>query len=363
MISGHHIEYIKHLYDMAFNDAENKYIFAVQKEYNLVEDTIEWHPANNIKFDHVDKDVNKSYLRKNISIFKKILRNKPDTIIMVNIMDLFPFMPSIIHALGIKTTFSGILYDIYLYKWKASSLLHKVKYIFFYKILKMQKHIKRVWVLNDKASCRVLNTRWKTDKFVFLPDPIPLDITSNSEDRMITRKECTNFLHCGSMSERKGTICLLDAIKLIDCDKGKRRYFFLGKVNLDIHDLFYKKTKDLSKDHDIIIQDGFCDFEVLKEHIKKSDYIVLPYKETAKSSGIIGYAALFNKHVVVPRTGLIKRLVRSYMLGTTLENVRPQTIANFITNSTAIKHRVNGEAYVKNHRVIDFNNTINLICH
>ena len=41
----------------------------------------------------------------------------------------------------------------------------------------------------------------------------------------------------------------------------------------------------------------------------------MPYKRTSQSSGIIGYASQFSVPVLMPKKGLLKRLVRLYGLG------------------------------------------------
>lgn len=60
----------------------------------------------------------------------------------------------------------------------------------------------------------------------------------------------------------------------------------------------------------------------------RHDAILIPYKNTAQSSGLLGYAAQFNKPLLAPSNGLIGKLVNEYKLGYLLDNLSPRTIAD-----------------------------------
>lgn len=63
-LSGHHLEYIHHIYLGAIQRPEFEYVFAVpEDEWQQVKDNQEWPPANNISLvmldDHLCKEIGK----------------------------------------------------------------------------------------------------------------------------------------------------------------------------------------------------------------------------------------------------------------------------------------------------------------
>lgn len=52
-ISGHHIEYIHHIYVMARSKSECRYIFVVPENFDICNTQYNWPEANNIEFDYI----------------------------------------------------------------------------------------------------------------------------------------------------------------------------------------------------------------------------------------------------------------------------------------------------------------------
>ena len=67
----------------------------------------------------------------------------------------------------------------------------------------------------------------------------------------------------------------------------------------------------------VIVEDDFCSYERLASLCAASDLLLMPYLETAQSSGVIGYASQFGTPVLASDRGLIGKLVRRYGLGWT----------------------------------------------
>lgn len=57
---------------------------------------------------------------------------------------------------------------------------------------------------------------------------------------------------------------------------------------------------------------------------------------TNLSSGVLGYAALFNKPVIGPSDGLIGMLIKGNNLGITLESINTQSITNAFKENITI---------------------------
>jgi hypothetical protein len=87
------------------------------------------------------------------------------------------------------------------------------------------------------------------------------------------------------------------------------------------------------------------------------DLFLLPYKRDCQSSGCIGYAAEFNKPVIVSKDGFLGKLVLRNKLGYRIGNSNSITICNFLTSLTRIK-RINGQSYLSNLTVENFRRVI-----
>ena len=58
-----------------------------------------------------------------------------------------------------------------------------------------------------------------------------------------------------------------------------------------------------------------------------------PYEAVDLSSGVIGYAAYYNKPVIGPSGGLLGKIIRRYQLGTALQDITPSSLAKAIASA------------------------------
>ena len=164
------------------------------------------------------------------------------------------------------------------------------------------------------------------------------------------------FLHFGAMTNRKGTLEILDAISLLSEEERKSKVFiFAGKIGNPIYEKFYEKVNILKNTCRIIIEEGFCSNELLVDLCVTSDCILCPYKNTNLSSGVLAYAATYKKQVIGPSDGLIGKIIRKYNLGTRLSEISAVAIKHAICNVKRYEIKTNYEKYIK---VEDFVNTI-----
>lgn len=120
-----------------------------------------------------------------------------------------------------------------------------------------------------------------------------------SDDKIV----CSHF---GALTERKGTLDILEAI--LETDKShikKFTFIFAGRVSLDIKQRFYELLAKAKMKTNIIVIDEYVDYGFICNICQISDFVIIPYKNTAQSSGVIAYCAQFNVPVVGPRTGLL----------------------------------------------------------
>jgi hypothetical protein len=363
--SGHHLEYFNHLYEyIGKNKNQEGYVFVVPEEFHNLKDKFVWETYENISFHYIDEIDLKEHVKNKFKkafylsrLLKKTMKelNSKD-VFLIDLMTFLPFLP---FFLSNKNKVSGIIYHIYLYKWKESSKLSKIqdvlKYLFFAKF----SCFSNIFILNDSAAFRRLNTLYKVNKFKFLVDPIvpiksnkPKDLRSqlsiNIEDQII--------LHFGAMTETKGTLDVLNFVKRVSKNELKNMVFvFAGVVKSDIKKEFYKLIEELNGKCRIFVFDEFLDYDFTASLFYSSDVVFCPYQRIYQSSGVIGYSVQFNKPVIVPNQGLLGKLVRNNKIGITYEKFESQIILDALSKSK--KYRISNN-YLKHHTIEEFSSAI-----
>lgn len=335
-IEGHHLEYIHHLYDKARSMMNDDFIFYLNNKFNEVKEIMEWEDAPNVKFEYLSDEEQMKSDNSNLLIaawhqswiVRRIAnKEKIDKIWLIMFIHLMPFLPVILSK---KIKIMGVLYRIYLYdkdKMKGVRLwLEKFRYSIFVN----NKSVERILVLNDQYAVDQLNKIYSTDKFYFLPDPVPnIDMSKvkNIRCELGINPEDKVYLHFGGLDPRKGTLEILDAIALMSEEELAGIVFvFAGRVYKSMHDEFYERYEKLKDKVKILVYDEFCDYDFLNNLCYSCDCILIPYKNPNQSSGVIGYASLFQKPVIGPSQGLLGRLIKDYQLGQTIDKIDKEMI-------------------------------------
>lgn len=328
-VSGHHLEYLHHYYMGALSRKEEKYIVMVPKEFLIVQDKYTWPKADHITFEYFRpeeevllKEQNFYKLGWNVSkILNKTVRNKDvDKVLLTMLMQFIPF---IIFLLPRKVRVRGIMYKIYLYEEKNMSFFRLLAERIRFWLAAHSDIIEKIFVLNDKDSAQRLNSIYKTDKFHFLPDPVPeIDIEKVHDVRKELNIPVNDkiYLHFGSLDYRKGTIDILKVIASANRNEMQGRTFiFAGKIKRSLRNDFYSLLHKAQAKANILVFDEFCSYEFLKNLCYSCDIILMPYYLTNLSSGILGYAVVFRKPVIAPKKGLIGQLVSQFKMGTIID--------------------------------------------
>ncbi len=364
---GHYLEYIHHLYNGACKYKEIDFIFSVPKEFQEMKNMLNWKKSDNIVFHYFSRlDFNSNGFVISKSIKKsKFVRDiaKLHSVNEVFFISLIRYLPMIAFFIPKNVRISGIIYLIYLYRWKVSKLLLKFQDIIKYFLLNSQSNFKTVFLLNDTSAPFYLNKKLNTDKFTYLPDPyVPIDESNliNFREKYEVSNENIVFSHLGTLTKRKGTLKILDAIDSMDEIELKNKSFiFAGRIKDDIKVEFYDKYSKLKNKVQILYFDEFCEYSFLGSICLSSTFILLPYSNTAQSSGIIGYGAQFKVPVVVPNGGLLGKLVKKYKLGYTVDLSSGKEIADFIKQSQKTTCSTNTQSkYILDHSVSNFNKAI-----
>lgn len=337
-IKGHFLEYIHHIYDLC-RRKDGYFIFYLPEEFNLIKNRFEWQVAENISFVFISNEQYKYYTSLNILKRSKYLcgllkdqtyKNNISKIICCALIQIIPFAPFILPS---KIKVSGIIYMIYLYRWKDLSVFGKFQNIAKYFIMSFCRIFDKVFILNDENSAIKLNKLYHTSKFCYLPDPyVPLEggnnINTIRKDYNIENDKKI-IIHFGALNENKGTLDLMNSLKQLPVELINNIHFILaGKIDEEIKSYFYIIYNDIKNRINITLVDSFCTYEFLKELCIASDAIVIPYKRTSQSSGVIGYASQFGKPVIAPSSGLLGQLVNEYRLGIVVPDLTPEALIN-----------------------------------
>lgn len=367
-VTGHHLEYIHHLYHGYIGMSDNKYVFCLPFEFTDKRNILNWEDASNIKYYFFDKKVleSKHYLLRSLRITrllnKAMKETGSDNLFAISLMELLPLFALLNYNKKIKV--SGIIYMIYLYRWNYASIFTKMLDILKHFILTRFRIFEYIYMLNSEIAPRILNKKFKTTKYFYLPDPF-FDIGLSSERigefNFSSRK---TFLHIGTMSPRKGTLEILDAIILLQNELRKNsRFVFAGRIDKTITQEFMEKLERIENSSDFIeIHDYFCDFEAFNHHISSCDFILIPYKLIAQSSGIISYSAKYEKPIIGPQKGMIGNLIRKYKLGVCIEKVEAHAISSALLEIQCFDSSVmKCDSYMMEHSVDQFQRVVNIL--
>jgi len=368
-IDGHHLEYINHLYNMAAEDNERHYIFILNPEFEFKKKLLNWKETNNTTIDYFTKkeliNFNKNAFVSSYFLCKalknRIKRYSATEVFLINIISFLPF---IIFFINNKIKVSGIVYLIYLYRWKKSNFFVKIQDILKYLIFSNSAIFKNIFLLNDQASPRYLNSKYNTKVFKYLPDPI--SNPNISKKSVVFRSDlkipdtAIVYLHFGALNDRKGTIEILKALDSGKIKKMDEYYFiFAGKVGIDIKNDFYNYLNKLAGNKNILVFDKFCDYSFIESLCELSDFILMPYKVNEQSSGVLNYAAIFEKPVLGVNTGLIGRIIKKYKLGYLIENYSSHKIVDFFNKEIIItSNESHSNLYMKDNSIENFKKLI-----
>lgn len=338
-ISGHFLEYVHHVYTMAFEDSNNEYIFLVPKDFNKIKSALQWPYAQHIVFDLFDKDKARENARKNLLdlvynsyrlckfVNLKAKEYHADYIYANELIEFVPFAP-LFFKRHIKLF--GIIYRIYLHdvdkRSKFSIWIDKQKF----KLMSICDVFCNVLILNDEGSANSLNKIYRTNKFISIPDPFNLIDYGKLVDIRTEYKiddDKTLFVHFGSMNSNKGTIEILKSLKcLSDEERDSYVFVFAGKVNQSIKEQVYILYNELKDRLRVILIDEYCSFEFFAALCVSCNAILTPYRRTAQSSGLIGYASQYSKPVIAPSHGLLGNIVSKYKLGILIDSVNTSNL-------------------------------------
>ena len=167
------------------------------------------------------------------------------------------------------------------------------------------------------------------DNIFVIPDPIePLPKISQevARDYLELPQKKPIILFFGGLNHRKGFDVLLKAIPLID----KEVYILIaGKLDDSIEEeTIQKYRQSLRKPECLIFHLRYIKDGDIAKYFLASDAVILPYRRGFKgTSGVLNYASVTGKPVIVSDTGEISHIVRENNLGILIEPESSEAIA------------------------------------
>ena len=362
-LTGHRLEYIHHIYIGACDRSKESFIFVVPESFNVKKLNLVWPENKNVFFRFIpDCEVQKVELGKSLMkssylhtrlLSKYAKEERPDQILLISLMNYMPwlaFMRLRLHSIY------GIIYKIYLYDdfYGVRKLINNT----IYKLFAHRKCMGKIFILNDAVSAKRLNEIYHTLNFHYLPDPVPsIDRKGVTDIRneLGVKPSDKMYLHFGGLTERKGTLVILEAIAMMSAEELESKVFvFAGSVNDDIKAHFYALKSSLDRNVRIIVFDEFCSYSLINNLCESCNVILIPYFNSGQSSGVIGYASYFNKPVIGPSGGLIGNLIKEYNMGQRLNTISAESLKKALCGDIP----AHCSDYYKGHTVSDFTSAL-----
>ncbi len=167
-----------------------------------------------------------------------------------------------------------------------------------------------------------------------VPDPAhPAAVVADS-DRILADSVPSGrvaFLLFGHLTERKGTLALLEALRLVPERIAARLVVVLaGKLDPAIAGraaALRGRLEALQPDLALAVVDRRLSSGEIEALVARADVVLAPYQRFVGSSGVLLWAARAGKPLLTQDFGLIGPLVRHYRLGLTVDASQPEALA------------------------------------
>src|ERR1700730_4236296 len=138
----------------------------------------------------------------------------------------------------------------------------------------------------------------------------------------------------GYLTERKGPLEVLDALRLLPTHISKRTALLLaGRIDPTIHSAIKERCAALARERPelwVRIEDRWLNRAELEILVARSDVVLAPYQRFVGSSGVLLWAARAGRPVLAQEFGLVGRLTRDHRLGAVADSSDPVRLADEI---------------------------------
>lgn len=206
---------------------------------------------------------------------------------------------------------------------------------FLYALMLRNPALARVFSLDPYFDGHAGRGRARSRKVERLADPaFPLpaatgDVRSAPSGR-------TLFLLFGSLTERKGVLILLDALRLMHPLAADRcAVLIAGNLDPTLRSAVNERLAALARCQPslwIELHDRYVPANELATLVHASDVVLAPYQRFVGSSGVMIWAANAGKPIVTQDYGLLGKLARDYALGHAVDTTDARTLGAVIAS-------------------------------
>ncbi|MBV8534425.1 MAG: glycosyltransferase family 4 protein [Alphaproteobacteria bacterium] len=179
-----------------------------------------------------------------------------------------------------------------------------------------------------------------------VPDPAHPPVNGTDEDLRVAERPPDDrmmFLLFGYLTQRKGVLVLLEALREIPGDIARRVAVVLaGKVDPTIRAEVQNLCGCLAIEQPDLwlhLEDRRVSTGELDALVRRADVVLAPYQRFVGSSGVLLWAARLGKPILTQDFGLLGRLVKDYQLGVAADcsdsSALAAAIRSFVQNGAA----------------------------
>lgn len=228
------------------------------------------------------------------------------------------------------------------YRPSLSERLRDFRKAVLYRLMLLNRAVRVILTLDPYFPDYAARHYVQGTKIRTLPDPTHPPMNATADEHRLAELVPAGrvvFLLFGHLTERKGVITLLEALRLLpDKVAAQTAVVLAGKVEPGIRDRMIELYR-----HAIVekpglwmhIEDRRVSSGELQALITRSDVVLAPYQRFVGSSGVLLWAAGAGKPILTQDYGLIGRLVRDHELGVSADVSDPKILADSISVMTA----------------------------
>jgi len=211
-----------------------------------------------------------------------------------------------------------------------------------YRLMLRNRHVRTVLSLDPFFPRHAAAHYARGDKVLPIPDPaFPLigSAVSNSSALQFPPAGRIGLLLFGYLTERKGPLVVLDALRLLHEHIAERiAVLFAGRTDPAIRETIDARRSALHSERPGLwfhIEDRRLERAELEALVTQSDIVLAPYQRFVGSSGVLLWAARAARPVLAQDFGLIGRLIRDHGLGAVADSCDPAALARAIERMIA----------------------------
>jgi len=167
-----------------------------------------------------------------------------------------------------------------------------------------------------------------------VPDPAHPPVNGTAADARLAGRppdERMMFLLFGYLTERKGVLVLLQALRALPADVARKAAIVLaGKVEPAIRTEVQALCRCIATEQPDLwlhLEDRRLSTGELDALVRRADVVLAPYQRFVGSSGVLLWAARLGKPILTQEFGLLGRLVKDYQLGLAADCGDPNSLA------------------------------------